>query len=88
MVRRNAEGFRFHEQSQPLATSACKRKFDADRLEGFLRLLPLDTEAALALVSPKAAPKRKSRALDCFCDNDIQGAPYDAQRLMAILGLA
>ena len=40
------------------------------------------------LVSPKAPPKRARRDLYCFFDNDIKvRAPYDAQRLMAILGV-
>ena len=40
------------------------------------------------LVSSKAPPKRKSRDLFCYFDNDIKvHAPYDAQRLMQLLGL-
>ena len=40
------------------------------------------------LVSSKAPPKRKSRDLFCYFDNDIKvRAPYDAQRLMALLGM-
>ena len=40
------------------------------------------------LVSDVAAPKRASRDLFCYFDNDIKvRAPYDAQRLMRRLGL-
>jgi uncharacterized protein YecE (DUF72 family) len=39
-------------------------------------------------VSSKAPPKRASRDVYCYFDNDIKvHAPYDAQRLMAALGL-
>lgn len=39
-------------------------------------------------VSPTSPPKRKSRDVYCYFDNDIKvHAPYDAQRLMAALGL-
>ena len=45
---------------------------------------PADAE----LVSSTAPPKRVRRDLYCFFDNDIKvRAPYDAQRLMAILGV-
>ena len=41
------------------------------------------------LVSSKAPPKRASRDLFCYFDNDIKvHAPYDAQKLMALLGLS
>jgi uncharacterized protein YecE (DUF72 family) len=41
------------------------------------------------LISPKPPPKRASRDLFCYFDNDIKvHAPFDAQRLMAKLGLA
>lgn len=41
------------------------------------------------VVSSKAPPKRASRDLYCFFDNDIKvHAPYDAQKLMALLGLS
>jgi len=41
------------------------------------------------LVSTKPAPKRATRDLYCYFDNDIKvRSPYDAQRLMALLGLA
>jgi uncharacterized protein YecE (DUF72 family) len=41
------------------------------------------------LISPKPAAKRTSRDLFCYFDNDIKvHAPFDAQRLMAKLGLA
>jgi uncharacterized protein YecE (DUF72 family) len=40
------------------------------------------------LVSSKPAPKRASRDIYCFFDNDIKvHAPYDAQKLMNLLGL-
>jgi uncharacterized protein YecE (DUF72 family) len=40
------------------------------------------------LVSSKAPPKRKSRDLFCYFDNDIKvRAPYDAQRLMTLLNV-
>jgi uncharacterized protein YecE (DUF72 family) len=40
------------------------------------------------LVSNKPAPKRASRDIYCFFDNDIKvHAPYDAQKLMKLLGL-
>jgi uncharacterized protein YecE (DUF72 family) len=40
------------------------------------------------LVSSRAAPKRASRDLFCYFDNDIKvRAPFDAQRLIARLGL-
>jgi uncharacterized protein YecE (DUF72 family) len=40
------------------------------------------------LVSSVAPPKRKSRDVYCYFDNDIKvRAPFDAQRLMALLGL-
>ncbi len=40
------------------------------------------------LVSTKAAPKRASRDIFCYFDNDIKvHAPFDAQRLMAKLGV-
>jgi uncharacterized protein YecE (DUF72 family) len=39
-------------------------------------------------VSPAAPPRRASRDVYCYFDNDIKvHAPYDAQRLMAALGL-
>jgi uncharacterized protein YecE (DUF72 family) len=39
-------------------------------------------------VSPAAAPGRASRDLFCYFDNDIKvRAPFDAQRLIACLGL-
>lgn len=41
------------------------------------------------LVSSKAPPKRASRDLFCYFDNDIKvHAPYDARKLMALLGLS
>jgi uncharacterized protein YecE (DUF72 family) len=41
------------------------------------------------LISPKPPPRRTSRDLFCYFDNDIKvHAPFDAQRLMAKLGLA
>ncbi len=41
------------------------------------------------LISPRAAPKRASRDLFCYFDNDVKvHAPFDARRLMASLGLA
>ena len=41
------------------------------------------------LVSPTAPPKRAKRDLYCFFDNDIKvHAPYDARRLMDVLGLS
>ena len=41
------------------------------------------------LISSKAAPKRASRDLFCYFDNDIKvHAPFDAHKLMAKLGLA
>jgi uncharacterized protein YecE (DUF72 family) len=41
-----------------------------------------------ALISSKAPPKRARRDLYCYFDNDIKvRAPYDAQRLMALLGV-
>jgi uncharacterized protein YecE (DUF72 family) len=40
------------------------------------------------LISSKGAPKRKSRDIFCFFDNDIKvHAPFDARKLMARLGL-
>ncbi|HEY0063796.1 MAG TPA: DUF72 domain-containing protein [Telluria sp.] len=40
------------------------------------------------LISAKAAPKRASRDIFCYFDNDIKvKAPFDAHRLMARLGL-
>lgn len=40
------------------------------------------------LISARAAPKRKSRDIFCFFDNDIKvHAPFDARKLMARLGL-
>ncbi len=40
------------------------------------------------LVSDKPAPKRASRDVYCFFDNDIKvHAPHDAQKLMKLLGL-
>jgi uncharacterized protein YecE (DUF72 family) len=46
---------------------------------------PLDAK----LISSKAPPKRASRDLYCYFDNDIKvHAPFDARRLMAKLGLA
>jgi uncharacterized protein YecE (DUF72 family) len=40
------------------------------------------------LVSPRAPPKRASRDVYCYFDNDIKvRAPYDAERLMELLGL-
>jgi uncharacterized protein YecE (DUF72 family) len=40
------------------------------------------------LVSDKAAPKRAKRDVYCYFDNDIKvRAPYDARKLMALLGL-
>lgn len=39
-------------------------------------------------VSPQPPPKRKSRDVYCYFDNDIKvHAPYDAKRLIAALGL-
>ncbi|WP_305821719.1 DUF72 domain-containing protein [Massilia brevitalea] len=39
-------------------------------------------------VSPKAPSRRKSRDVYCYFDNDIKvHAPYDAKRLIAVLGL-
>jgi uncharacterized protein YecE (DUF72 family) len=41
------------------------------------------------LMSSKAAPKRARRDLFCYFDNDIKvHAPFDARRLIAMLGLA
>ena len=41
------------------------------------------------LISSKAAPKRASRDLFCYFDNDIKvHAPFDAHKLIAKLGLA
>jgi len=41
------------------------------------------------LISPAAAPKRASRDIFCYFDNDIKvRAPFDAHRLMERLGLA
>ena len=41
------------------------------------------------LISSKAAPKRASRDLFCYFDNDIKvHAPFDARKLIAKLGLA
>jgi uncharacterized protein YecE (DUF72 family) len=41
------------------------------------------------LISSKAAPKRASRDLFCYFDNDIKvHAPFDARRLIERLGLA
>jgi uncharacterized protein YecE (DUF72 family) len=41
-----------------------------------------------ALISSKAPQKRARRDLYCYFDNDIKvRAPYDAQRLMALLGV-
>jgi uncharacterized protein YecE (DUF72 family) len=38
------------------------------------------------LISTKAAPKRASRDLYCYFDNDIKvHAPFDARRLTALL---
>ena len=40
------------------------------------------------LISPLAAPKRASRDLFCYFDNDIKvRAPFDARRLIDLLGL-
>lgn len=40
------------------------------------------------LISSKAAPKRASRDVFCYFDNDIKvHAPFDARRLIAMLGL-
>jgi uncharacterized protein YecE (DUF72 family) len=40
------------------------------------------------LISPLAAPKRASRDLFCYFDNDIKvRAPFDARRLIELLGL-
>ena len=40
------------------------------------------------LISAKAGPKKASRDVFCYFDNDIKvNAPFDAQRLMAKLGL-
>jgi uncharacterized protein YecE (DUF72 family) len=41
------------------------------------------------LISSKAAPKRASRDVFCYFDNDIKvKAPFDAHRLLDRLGLA
>ena len=40
------------------------------------------------LASPKPAPKRASRDVFCYFDNDIKvRAPFDARRLIELLGL-
>ena len=40
------------------------------------------------LISAKAAPKKTSRDIFCYFDNDIKvHAPFDARKLMAKLGL-
>lgn len=45
--------------------------------------------ADVRLISSKAGPKRASRDIFCYFDNDIKvKAPFDAHRLMARLGLA
>jgi uncharacterized protein YecE (DUF72 family) len=45
---------------------------------------PEDAQVA----SPKAPPKRASRDLFCYFDNDIKvHAPFDARKLMEKLGL-
>jgi uncharacterized protein YecE (DUF72 family) len=41
------------------------------------------------LISPKAPPRRASRDLFCYFDNDIKvHAPFDARKLIEKLGLA
>lgn len=71
-------------------------RFDAERVEHVLSLLPHDTEEALALAR-RHEPRMQGRAMleidasrDIFCDfdNDIKvRAPFDARRLMDKLGV-
>jgi uncharacterized protein YecE (DUF72 family) len=67
--------------------------YEDDSLERWARRIRLWSEGKqpedARLVSTVEPPKKKSRDVYCYFDNDIKvRAPFDAKRLMALLGLS